>query len=417
MRFATGAVLLVVVAVLAGVGVVAFAGNDGGTLSERWVSDTGRDMKGNHHAPAAATVQGQSFVFAPISDQGNGTGCGLFALDGDDGSTVWKHQVPPANCTIHAVADPTVADFDGDGTKEVLASSTEERVTAYDALTGEEVMRHELADYGYTQPVVSNLASDSGRETAVVDVKGKLSLVRANGTAIWTRDLNGMTWAQPSAGDFDADGDSELVVGFAPSDGGRVVLIDGNNTTVWQNGDIDGSVLWMGSGQSDDDRAMEISVATADGEIVVLDGSDGRIEWRRSVGDLAAVHDITDGDGDGSPEVYAVSKEGTLFALDATDGSVEWKTSLTTGTQMTPPPIVGDVDGDDDAELVAATNDGKVAVVAPDSGTMLSTYERSVPIYTHPTLADLDGDGAEEIYVIYGDGRVVSLSYESSDGP
>ncbi len=413
MRFATGAVLLVIVAVLAGVGVVAFAGDDGGTLSERWVSDTGRDMKGNHHAPAAATIGNRSFVFAPISDQGNGTGCGLFALDGSNGSVVWRHQVPPANCTIHAVADPTVADFDGDGTKEVLASSTEERVTAYDARSGEESMRHQLDDYGYTQPVVANLAPDSGRETAVVDVKGRLSLVRADGTALWSRNLEGMAWAQPAAADFDADGDTELVVGVAPPDGGRVVLIDGNNTTEWQTDDIDASILWMGSGQADDDPAIEISVATSDGEIVVLDGADGSVEWRRSVGDLAAVHDISDGDGDGNPEVYAVSKEGTLFALQATDGDIEWKTSLTTGTQMTPPPVVADVDGDDETELVAATNDGKVTVVAPDSGNVLATYERSVPIYTHPTVADLDGDGAEEIYVIYGDGRVVALLYES----
>ncbi|MFB9808233.1 PQQ-binding-like beta-propeller repeat protein [Haladaptatus pallidirubidus] len=182
---------------------------------------------------------------------------------------------------------------------------------------------------------------------------------------------------------------------------------------MWQNDDIDDSILWMGSGQADGDQPIEISVATSGGEIVVLDGADGSVEWRRSVGELAAVGDISDGDEDGNPEVYAVSKEGTLFALDATDGSVEWETSLTTKTQMTPPPIVGDVDGDDETEIVAATNDGKVTVIGPDSGNVLATYERSVTIYTHPTLADLNGDGAEEIYVIYGDGRVVSLSYES----
>ncbi|SIR83967.1 Outer membrane protein assembly factor BamB, contains PQQ-like beta-propeller repeat [Haladaptatus litoreus] len=413
MRFATGAVLLIIVAVLAGVGVVAFTGDDGGTLSERWVSDTGRDMKGNHHAPAAATIGNQSFVFAPISDRGNGTGCGLFALNGETGDTVWKYQVPPANCTIHAVADPTVSDFDGDGTQEVLAASTEERVTAYDVLSGDEEMRHELDEYGYTKPVVANLTADSEPETAVVDVQGQLSLVRTNGTELWSRDLGGMVWARPMADDFDADGSNELAVGVTPGGGSHVRLLDGNNETVWKNDDITGSVLWMGYGQADDDPAIEISVATSDGEIVVLDGADGSVEWRRSVGDLAAVHDITDGDGDGTPEVYAVSREGTLFALDATDGSVEWETSLTTETQMTPPPIVGDVDGDDETEIVAATNDGKVTVVAPDSGNVLATYERSVPIYTHPALADFDGDGAEEIYVIYGDGRVVSLSYES----
>ncbi|WP_458209390.1 outer membrane protein assembly factor BamB family protein [Haladaptatus sp. NG-SE-30] len=417
MRVVTGVVLLVVVAALVGVGFFAFGTDGGGTLSERWVSDTGRDMNGNHHAPAAATFSNQSLVFAPISDRGNGTGCGLYALDAGDGNVVWNHRVPPANCTLHAVADPTVADFDGDGDREVLASSTERRVAAYEALSGEETMRHELDTYGYTQPVVANLAPESGRETAVVDVQGRLSVVSANGTGLWHRNLGGMVWAQPTTADFDADGSTELVVGVAAHGGGRVVLLGGDNTTEWQTDAIEDSILWLGSGQADGDPAIEISVATSDGAIVLLDGADGSVEWRRSVGDLAAVHDVVDADDDGTPEVYAVSRDGTLFALQATDGTVEWKTSLTTGTQMTPPPVVGDVDGDDDAELVTATNDGKVTVVAPDSGRVLATYERSVPIYTHPTLADLDGDGADEIYVIYGDGRVVSLSYESENGP
>jgi outer membrane protein assembly factor BamB len=413
MRFTTGAVLLTVVVALVGVGFVAFEANDGGTLSERWVSDTGRDMNGNHHAPAAANVSGRSLVFAPISDRGNGTGCGLYALDANDGRVVWDDRVSPANCTLHAVADPTVADFDGDGTREVLATSTERRVTAYHPLSGDEELRHELSAYGYTQPVVSNFAPDSGRETAVVDVEGRLSLVRANGTALWSRNLGGTVWAQPAAADFDADGSTELAVGVASPDGGRVVLLAGDNSTEWRVDAIDDSILWMGTGQADDDSAVEISVATSGGAIVLVDGADGSVEWRRSVGDLAAVHDISDANGDGTPEVYAVSRDGTLFALRATDGSVEWKSSLTTGTQMTPPPLVGDVDGDDEPELVATTNDGKVAVVAPDSGDVLATYERSVPIYTYPALADLDGDGAEEIYVTYGDGRVVSLAYES----
>jgi hypothetical protein len=58
------------------------------------------------------------------------------------------------------------------------------------------------------------------------------------------------------------------------------------------------------------------------------------------------------------------------------------------------------------------TNGGTVVVLGP-GGRELAAYERSVPVWTFPTLADLDGDGASEVLVRYGDGRVVALSYEA----
>lgn len=76
-----------------------------------------------------------------------------------------------------------------------------------------------------------------------------------------------------------------------------------------------------------------------------------------------------------------------------------------------PPPSLGDLDGDGDPELVAASGDGLVAVIDPRTGEIVDPYKREVPIYTFPRLADFDGDGREEVFVIYGDGRVVALSY------
>jgi len=74
---------------------------------------------------------------------------------------------------------------------------------------------------------------------------------------------------------------------------------------------------------------------------------------------------------------------------------------------MTPPPVLGDLDGDGSPELVAVTNDGLVRVLDPASGAVLATYERDedVAMFTHATVAD------GSIYVIYGDGQVVALSY------
>jgi outer membrane protein assembly factor BamB len=403
MRPRTVAALLVVVVALAGVGAFALLGSGPG-LTERWVSDTESDVRGNHHAVAAARIDGEGLVFAPIGGRSGEEGCALVALDAA-GEEVWRDPVPPEDCTIHAVADPTVADWTGDPTPEVLSSTTEERVSAHDALTGEETFAAPLEDYGYTKPVVDDVTGDGERELVVLDVTGTVFVYRADGGLVWSRTFGAYTWAQPVVTDFDADGDREVVAGF---DDGSLRLLDGaTGDAVW-SASTDGPVTWLTI--SEDDRDVTVFAATADGDVLAIDGATGDREWTRPLGRFAAVRAVGDPDGDGERAVYATARDGVLRALSAATGEVEWETTLTAGdVQMTPPPSMGDLDGDGDPELVAATNDGLVRVVDPVDGSILATYERESTLYTHVTLADLDDNGRAEVYVPYGDGRVVAL--------
>jgi outer membrane protein assembly factor BamB len=412
MRFRTGLVIVAITAVLLGAAVVGLAGlfGSGGELTVRWTSDTARSIQGNHHAPAAGRIGNEGMVFAPASGRSNATECEFVALRATNGSETWNYQVPPANCTIHSTADPTIADYDTDGTREVLATTTGEVVVAFGARTGAQELRANLSDYGYTQPIVTDLTGDRIEEI-VVDVKGKVFVLRPNGTTVWTKAFTSYTNAQPAVADFDADGGSELAVGLV--DNGNLSLLAGNGTRQWKlTAPFDSSITWMTTGQADADRPIEVIAATGNGIVAAVDGASGEIEWQRDLGSLATVHAY--GDGDGEPEVYAVAKDGKLRSLDASDGTVEWETTLTSAdVQVVPPPSMGDADRDGAPEIVAVTNEGRVSVVDPNSGDVLATYERAgeVPIYTHPTVADTDGDGTAEIYVMYGDGRVVALAY------
>ncbi|EMA45342.1 outer membrane protein assembly factor BamB family protein [Halococcus saccharolyticus] len=412
MQLRTALAAVVVVVALAGTAVFGFStvADSGGTLTERWVSNTTSATQSNHHAPAVGRVGGSSLVFAPVSGEFGTDQCALVAQNASDGSSRWQEPIPSANCTIHAVADPTFADFVGDDTKEVIATSTEQEVAAYRPRTGEQVFQYDLTDYGYTQPVVADLTGKETNELVVVDVQGTVFVLRPNGTAVWTETLSSYTWGQPTVEDFDADNRREIVVGTSS---GQLVLFEHDGTTAWnRTRPFESSITWMTTGQADDDRATEIVTATVDGRVTAIDGERGAVQWQRDFGEFAAVHTLGDGDGDGDPEVYAVAKDGKLRSLNASDGSTEWTTTLTTeSVQMMPPPVMGDIDNDTDPELVAATNDGVVSVVDPRSGDVLASYERGVPIYVHPTVADTDGDGAAEVYAIYGDGRVVALSY------
>ncbi len=384
-------------------------GSSGARLTERWVSDTSTETLGNHHAPAAGRVEGRGMVYAPVSGRSGTAQCSLVALDASNGTERWSHPIPPENCTIHSVADPAIADYDGDGAKEVLAATTERSVVALHPVTGREEFRYDLDAYGYTKPVVADFTGDGAKEVVVVDVRGTVSVVRPDGTAVWTKRLSSYVWGQPTAADFTGDGRPELALGLGDGD---LVVFGRDGSVRWRlTNPFDSSITWQTTGEIDGDPGREIVVATRDGAVAAVDGRTGDVEWRRNFGAFAAVRAVGDGDGDGEPEVYAVARDGKLRSLDARTGEVEWTTTLTTGdVQMTPPPSMGDVTGDGSPEVVAVTNDGIVSVVDPASGEVLDSYKRDVSVYTHPTLADADGDGVPEIYVIYGDGSVVALS-------
>lgn len=409
------AILVVLAAALAaaafGLGVVGSPGDDR-SLSSRWVSETGRDVNANHHAPAVGTVDGEPMVFAPVSGRRGTQQCGLYAFTAN-GSREWTYQVAPANCTIHSVADPATADFDADGELEVLTATTEQLAVALDARTGEVERRFELSSYGYTRPVVADLIGDDTPETIVVDAFGTVSVFRPDGTTVWSKQLETYTWGQPAIVDADGDGTNELVVGIGGE--GALLVYEGDGSLTWRRTTgLPGGVTWMTTGQGDADPAVEIGVGTSDGAVVLVDGANGSIEWEHDFGRFAAVHAFGDGDQDESAEVYATARDGTLRAIDASTGTVEWTTQLTTSeVQMMPPPAIGDVDGDGAPDLVAVTNDGVVAVVDPKSGDVRTQYERETTIFTHPILANLDGDEQDEILVMFGDGRVVVLDASS----
>lgn len=412
MRGVTVVAIASVFVVLAATAFVGF-GNLGGSsadldLETHWVSDTGVDVNANHHAAAIGDVDGNPMLFAPVSGRRGTEECGLYAFHAN-GSRAWKYSVPPENCTIHAVADATTTDYDGDGSIEVLTATTERAVHAFDGQSGENELRYNLTSYGYTRPVVADLTGDGQPEIIVVDAFGTVSVIRPDGSTVWEKQLETYTWGQPDVADFDGDGDPELAVGIGGD--GKLLLFEADGSIAWTRTDgIAGGVTWMTTGQSDNDDPVEIVVATPEGGVLMVDGESGEQEWRQDFEAFAAVHAFGDGDGDGTPEVYATARDGTLRAIDATTGEIEWETTLTNErVQMMPPPTLGDVDGDDAPDLVAVSNDGSVAIVDPTNGEIRGQYERDAPIYTHPVTGDLDGDGDDEIVVTYGDGRVVVL--------
>jgi len=143
----------------------------------------------------------------------------------------------------------------------------------------------------------------------------------------------------------------------------------------------------MATGQADADAASEIVVATAlDGTVAMVDG-DSTVLWERDLSTFAASARRRRRRRRRDRRSVRSCCERRPYSLDAESGQTEWRTRPTNvDVQMLPPPAVGDVDGDGSPGFVAPANDGTVSLVDPTTGEVTATYEREVPIYTHPTM-------------------------------
>lgn len=390
------------------------AGVSGGTLTETWVSETPRDNVRNHHAVGVGP-HGEVIV-APLAEVPGGdvemtdTSCALVRLTPENGSVVWREGMPAADCFTHALTEPAIADIDGDGSMEIVVATTENALVVYGADHGREEFRVPLTTFGYGRPAIADIRPAPGKELVTSDIDGHVVVASANGTTLWQTPLNvtlaenSGVWEAPIVEDVDADGTEEVLIGA----NGGLALFDARGRVEWSRDD---PATYVTTAQADDDPAIEV-FASNYRSLRAYDGATGEREWTRNIN--VRLHDATDTDGDGTAELFVSRSDGTVLALDAASGEPEWSTTVAPDENtLVPAPALGDVDGDGREEVIAVTNAGVVSVLNADSGAVLASYEREVPIWTFVTPADIDDDGRDEILVRYGDGRVVALDYAS----
>ncbi len=324
-------------------------------------------------------------IEAMTSSPAGGYGGVMVALRGTDGAELWFYS---NNNEINSVTPPAAADLDGDGDIELVVGLANGGLAIFDHRGRKVTQTRQSPSTGGSStpvPAIADLDGDgvpeiiagrnvydnnlnlrwsktSGGEglnfwvsiAAVADVNGdgRPDVVAGNtaydrnGNVIWT--ASGVPDGFPAIGDFDGDGDAEVVL----VSGGRVYLLNGNNgSRVWGPVSVDGNGGPPTVADVDGDGAPEIGVAGQSWFWCIE--TNGTVKWRDSRQDLtssATGSSVFDFEGDGSAEL-AYTDELRLRIYDGATGAIRYEIANPNGTAWENPTIV-DVDHDGNAEVL-----------------------------------------------------------------
>lgn len=236
---------------------------------------------------------------------------------------------------------------------------------------------------------------------------GRVNLPSA--TVRWRHYLGGALGAQQYAlTDIDRDGVTDVVFVSA----GRVIAKHADDTLVWESPLVDARTL-SALTDLDGDGRREVVVTADRGNVLVLDGDDGRVRWEvpaalRGLGSQLRVGDV---DGDGRDELYVgqcVRNPVAALALSFRAGLANpqelWRIAPLPDACGTVGDVIGDLDGDGAPEVVMALGhdhmrvfDGRTASLAID---LRAPASGLFGTFSTPLLRDVDGDPGLELVVV-----------------
>jgi len=355
---------------------------------------------------------------------------------------VWSEDGnSPANWpVILEDAMPTsiaIGDIDGDGDYEVVAACEYEgAVYAYHAQSGQIVDGNWPAFVGgwsgyiAAGPVLADLDGDGVSEILVAldeesrDTDGLIAL-RGDGTYLWQRRYT--SEGPISVADLNKDGKPEIgLCGYGPGlDKIYTFILDsqGQQIARWRGGSKKGTAV----ADLNADGKPELIFCTE--EDVQAGRADGTTLWKAKVPppfDTKGGLSVGDLNGDGLSEVYInnyVEADGFIYSqiygFDSKGkpltGAGFPKTMMGDPTRCIP--LIADIDGDGQKELVVSTSAEPMMAWEADGSVTpgFPTLNLNADMEITPTLADLDQDGDLELMLGADDYRFHVLDLRSPD--
>jgi subtilisin family serine protease len=325
----------------------------------------------------------------------------------------------PVSIGAYPFGSPAIGDVDGDGELDILESSyTTGFVYAFDrfgsALPGwpravNQKVRGAvaLADLDGDEVLdVIAAGSESCSGSPACETAGKVAAFDGNGTALagWPADVESNVQTTPAVGNIDGDTDLEVVVhGWtmlyafhhdgSPVAGWPISYPAGHTSPLLVDHDGDGA-----------DEVLAFAVTSArllngDGTLVRSFSFSGDVKYS-----YAAIGDI---DGVGAPEFCVGADDGTVHLMKLDGGTFSgWPVSASQAVRGC---AFADVDGDGDQEVVAASEDSLIYAWELDGSQLASSWPLPVgsPAYSVPVVGDLEGDNSADLIAGGEDGDLI----------
>jgi thermitase len=353
-------------------------------------------------------------AFADLDGDGTteiiaGTDLGWLYVLRHDGSLHgpgWPLRIRPRGLAV-IEATPAVADLDGDGDLEIVViNSPDATLHVYNAdgtspWSGAWDVGRSTEDAIYGGVLLADIDADPALEIIAATDQGNIVAVNIEGSWVpgFPRNLGwpAATFASPAAGDIDGDGELEILVhGFSVWSPVQLYAFnaDGTEAAGWPvpvGGGFSGPVLT----DIDGDAAAEVIVSEASG-IVIIRGDGQVIARTTAAGRFASNTAVALGDlnDDGLPEIYA-GYWGGVYAFDLQGNVLAGWPAPTSGDALDSP-VIADVDGDGQKDVMATGSHGRIHVWNA-AGQHVEAAVLGAQVLAGAVAADLDGDGDVEL--------------------
>lgn len=387
--------------------------------------------------PAICRVDGRAIV---IAGDREGT---LSAFDGTSYALIWRRQLGQ-----RITASPVILDKGGDHETQILIGTHENMFVVLRARDGAELWRQKTLGPVRAAAAAADLDGDGNLEIIVGTYGPEICVFSHDGALRWKRrrpkhvlvggTKRGIVGA-PLVYDVDRDGEPEIVVvgrspwiicydrngnykwfsklrydcdsppSFAMVGGRPLVLIGGGEHTAGHGDNaliaLDGRTgeeVWRAETGGGVDSAATISrlpsgrvVAfcgtLASAKVMAVDVATGRPLWSHQFGPSELCdHSIHD------PQQPAGDRQCRL------KGSVSYFTGDATCRSYTTP-LVLDLDGDGNHEVVAGSNNGSLVVLDAETGKLRFAENTGAMVRGSFVIDDIDNDGRSELCVPCGD--------------
>ncbi len=259
----------------------------------------------------------------------------VFCLNGEDGSIFWQVNL---GTDSYIQSGPNILDLDLDGQLDIVVAqySGDCRIYALKGDDGSTLWYSDLPeDYMYHGGSFADIDEDGKPEIAIGSYDNQVYILNGeDGSLLWSYSAPFYIAAPTSIADLNNDGHLEIIFAYYNTIG----VLSHTGSLLWSY--PTGGSIFRGVSIADvnGDNNLDVAFGSSDGKLRVLKGDDGQVVWiynlQAHYGDTYNIDHapvIFDFDGDGALDIFVVGGYGTsspptdnhgrAYALSAGEGT------------------------------------------------------------------------------------------------